>query len=554
MKKLYFSLCLVLVALTSWAATPVTIDCFDAGIQYYPAYFYSADASEMIPLWHIGLRGRGGEQILVDIVDNEKFGLTHDERLDVTRTYTAEADIVTDWSGVTLPGKTEDLFTQEGSTVQVSYSEDGKITLIVDAVCESGALYHITYTDKCEMVAEEIELDLAAAKITLENNTANSSVRNFQIIAEIPGVMSMMVCVKSNKVEGHYSMEDVISDFSDVTWYDEKGDYSVLRLCDVEMDVTADPMHEGAYDYDIHLVTKVGWGYHAKLHSTPWERPIVPIKDTAVIEANNLRMMDYRAAWGEVLFVASSPDHSLNLYARSNVQGPITEETYTLATIDLEYNYVWYWEGEQEKQAIGFDGEYTYEEKEDGRYLTGWLECNNGVHYILNLKYDRAEITRRVEMEFEDAVIEDQLNQGGFILAAEQDTCTLVLAIFSAQIEGSYTEQNLDWQTAYIIEHRNNGELEYMLQPLDAEIEIAPMAGKVDNYEVTIVMTLQAEMDKSDVVEYTMHMYAELYREEEGMTAVWDDGQTAIKRLENGAVVIVTSDGAMYRLSGARIE
>lgn len=504
----------------------------------------------MIPLWHIGLRGRGGEFIVVDIVDNDKYGLTHDEHLDPSRVYTAEYDIVTDWSGVTLPGQTEDLFELTGSTFAATYDEDGKISITIDCVCQSGAAYHITYVDKCEMVAPEIELDFSVGKITLEDNTQNPMIRNFQIIAEIPGQLSMMIAVNSSKVEGTYTMADVINDFSDVTWYDEVGDYSTMKLCDVNMEVTADLNHPGSYTYDIHVITKVGWGYHTRLYSTPWQRPVVPITDTATIVANNLRMMDYRESWGELMFLASSPDYSLNLYVRSKeAQG-----TFGDADIDFEYNYIWYWENEVEKQAIGFAGEYTYVEDEEGnRFLTGWLDCSNGVHYILNLKYDHPEPTRTEEVEFEYGIIDDQLSEGGFVIEAEDEKRLLQVIVYASQLDGLYTEQNIDWQSTFILEYRDGYLNGYPLLPLDAVIEVAQLTEEW--FDINIMMTLQAEADKSDVVEYKIYIQAEYYNAGEGIMNVGEPtATTTFKRLENGQLILQTADGACYLVTGARAK
>lgn len=549
MKRFFIILGVALMSMTSWAA-PKLIDCYDAAVDYYPAYFYSEDGQSMIPLWHIGMRGRGGEFIVVDIVDVDEYGLTHDERLNPDKVYNSVDDIVTDWSGVTLPGAKEDLFQLTGSTIVANYDEDGKISITIDCVCQSGATYHITYVDKCEMVAPEIELDFTDGKITLEDNTQTPRIRNFQIIAEIPGQLSMMVAVNSKHVEGTYTIADVIQEFSDVTWYDEEGNYSTLKMCDVSMVVTADPAHPGSYFYDIHVITKVGWGYHTKLYSTPWQRPVVPITDTVTITADNLRMMDYRESLGELMFLASSPDYSMNLYVRSQD----TQGTYGNAEIDFEYNYIWYWEGETEKQAIGFAGEYTYVEEENGdRSLTGWLECSNGVHYILDLRYDHLAPVRTEEVEFEYGSIEDQLDRGGFIIQAENNDCMLQAIVFATQLEGLYSEQDIDWQATMILEYREGYPNGYMLMPLDAEIEVVQQSE--DWYDIRITMTLQAEADKTDVAQYIVHMQAEYYNEYQGITNVSEsNGASVIKRIENGELILKTADGACYRITGARAD
>lgn len=538
-----------MIAITAEAAD-YNISCYDCTIDWYEGMWIDYDSTER-PVyngWNIILKGTQGERIIVCVLDMDDLGEIVDGR-----TYT-EADIITDWSGVTFYGQREDLNKETGIAYTQTHDEEGKLHVTIDMNGQSGNTYHVTYDEKCEAYGDIEELTFTDNQVTLINNTTAPAIRNFQIIAEIPGQMSMMVTVKSDRIEGEYTIKEVIPDFSDITWGNvNNGEYSVLKFCDVNMKVTRDPENPGAYYYDISMITKVGLGYHTVLHSKPWEKPDIEITDTKTITAHNLRMMDYRDSWGELLFVASSPEYGLNLYVRSNE----TQGTFTKDDIDFSYNYVWYVDQYGvEKQANAIDGEYTYNETKDGkRTLTGWIDCDNGVKYILDLDYIPAQPTRVVEMTNNNAILDDQRSPdgGGIIIEADGDDQYIVIGIYTPDIEGTYTEQDMDWQTTYIVERNEDYEDGYMLELLDANVTVKN-SGDGENYDVEARMTLQAEMNKDDIVEYVIFLKA--YNPIAGISAPDANGQprvTVRKIMRNGRIII-TSDDNIYNVQGAKLK
>ena len=488
------------------ADTTVNIDCYDCTTDWYEGLWVDY-GSEVTPTpvyngWNIILKGNQGEKVIVAILDMDNLGMLVDDRV------YDENDIITDWTGVTLYGQREDISEETGIKFVQTHDEDGRLNITLDMTGESGTVYHVTYVEKCQAIADVQELTFTDDQVTLYDNTASPGIRNFQVVAEIPGQVSIMVAVNSDKIEGTYTIDDVIQDFSDITWGDtQNGEYSVLKFCDVQMTVTADPEKEGAYYYDINAITKVGWAYHTVLHTNPWERPDVQVTDTMTIHSNNLRMMDYRDSWGELMFVASSPEYSINFYVYSTER----TGTFTNKEIDFPYNYVWYYEDGVEKQTKGIDGEYTYTETPQGsRFLQGWLECDNGVHYILDLRYDHPEPTRVVEITTEEAILDDQRNPegGGIILEGITENEYVLMGIYTPEIEGTYTEQNMDWETTYVIEFSDpNYPDGYMLELLDANVVVTDNHDGA-TYNVEATMTLQAEYDKTDIVQYIIHMTA----------------------------------------------
>lgn len=538
----------IMMATTANAAN-YDIACYQTDIDWYEGLWidYNAPTPFAYDGWNIILKGNQGENIIVCILDMDKKG----ELID-GRTYT-EADIVTDWSGVTLPGAREDISIETDIAYTQTHDDDGKLHVTIDMTGQSGNTYHVTYDEKCQMIGELQELQFTDAQVTLVDNTSAPAIHNFQIIAEQPGEVSIMLCVNSDKIAGNYTMRDVIADFSDITWGNTmSGEYSVLKFCDVDMKVTEDPEQEGAYYYDITVITKVGWGYHTVLHTKPWEQPDIIITETATIHADNLRMMDYRDSWGELLFVASSPEYSVNLYARS--QEP--QGTFTKYDIDFDYNYVWYTDEDGiERQTKAFNGEYTYTETPDGnRSLTGWIDCDNGVHYILDLHYDHAVTTRTVEVTSSYAILDDQRGPdgGGIIIESETDDQYILIGIYTPEIEGVYTEQDMDWQTTYIVEFNNDKDPEYMLELLDATVTVTAN-GDGETYNVEARMNMQAEMDKNDVVEYIIHLTA--YCPTAGIsTKKTDEPKTKVRKILRNGRIIIASDDNIYNTQGARLK
>lgn len=555
MKRLFSAIAvfiLTAVISTNAYAANYNIGCYDVTTDWYEGLWYDSHAATptVYDGWNIILKGNQGENIIVCILDMDKAGEIIDGR-----TYT-EADIVTDWSGVTRPGSREDLCQDTGIAYTQTHDEDGKLHIVLDMTGMSGNTYHVTYDEKCEAVGGIQELQFTDEHVSLIDNTGAPMIQNFQIIAEIPGTLSMMVGVKSTQVAGEYTINDIIPDYSDVTWGNaESGEYSVLKFCDLNMTVTEDPEMEGAYYYDITVVTKLGYGYHTVLHSKPWTKPDIEITETKTIHAYNLRMMDYREAWGELLFVASSEEYGLNLYTRSTK----TQGTFTNKDIDFQYNYIWYYdESGAEKQTTAIDGEYTYTEDANGnRSLTGWLDCMNGVKYILDLHYTPAEPTRTVELTGVDGILEDLRGPdgGGIIIQGETDSQYILIGIYTPEVEGTYTEQNMDWQTTYIVENINSDEEDYyMLELLDANVVVTD-AGDNEYYDIEARMTMQAEMDKSDVVEYIIHMKAYCPHEPSGIRAVKDVKEIAKVRkfMRNGRIILVNGDD-IYNAAGARLK
>lgn len=532
-------------------ASNYDIVCYDHTADWYEGLWVDYDSpAAQKPVyngWNIIMKGNQGENIIVCILDMDKNGELVDGR-----EYT-EADIITDWTGVTLYGKREDISEETGIVYCQTHDAQGKLHATFSMTGQSGNTYNVTYDENCQAVGDVQELQFTDGQVTLIDNTFVPAAGNFQVVAEIPGEVSMMVCVKSNKMAGTYTMADLIADYSDITWGDaNSGEYSVLKFCDMQMTVTADPEKEGAYYYDINVVTKVGWAYHTMLHTTPWERPDIEITETAEIHSSNLRMMDFREAWGELLFVASSADYSVNLYARSAG----TQGTYTNEDIDFPYNFVWYYEDGVEKQTKGIDGEYTYTESADGtRSLTGWLDCDNGVHYILDLHYGHAAFTRQVEIDAEYAVIDDQIGPdgGGIMIEAEGENQYVLIGIYTPEIEGTYTEQDMDWQTTYIVEFDNPDYEEYMLELLDANVTVSKNPDG-ETYNVEARMALQAEMNKDDIVEYVIHMTTA-----EATTRVKDlEGSDArkskVRKLMRNGRVVILENGNVYDTYGIKLK
>lgn len=552
MKKI-LSLFLVIIATCMMAsnanAANYNISCYDCTQDWYEGLWidYGSTERPVYDGWNIILKGRQGEKVIVCILDMDKKGELVDGR-----TYT-EADIVTDWSGVTFYGQMEDLNQDTGISYTQTHDADGKLHVILDMKGRSGNIYHVTYDEACQMIGDVQELQFTDDQVTLIDNTGSPAIHNFQIIGEIPGQVSMMIAVNSTKIAGEYTISDVIPDFSDITWGDtNNGEYSVLKFCEMNMKVTEDPELAGAYYYDITVITKVGWGYHTVLHSKPWEKPDVIITETKEIKASNLRMMDYRDAWGELLFIASSPEYSLNLYARSKEP----QGTFTNKDIDFEYNFVWYYEDGVEKQTKAIDGEYTYAEDANGdRSLTGWIDCDNGVKYILDLRYNHANPTRAEEVTIEEGLLEDKrtVEGGGIIIQGETEAQYIVIGIYTPEIEGVYTEQDMDWQTTYIVEFDEMSGEPYVLELLDADVVVTK--GQDGYYNVEARMTMQAEMNKNDIVEYTIHMPA-YNPTEDGIINIQNDAtsQTKVRKFLRNGRIIIAADDNLFNTQGARLK
>lgn len=537
-----------MVMATNANATEYNISCFDCTNDWYEGLWidYSVEGPDrpVYDGWNIIMKGRGGENVIVCILDRDKAGKLVDGK-----TYD-EAYIVTDWSGVTRYGYREDLSEETGITYVQTHDEDGKLHVKLNMTGQTGDVYHVTYDESCQALVEVQELMFTDDQVELMDNTTSPSIANFQIIGEIPGEVSIMVAVNSDHMVGHYTMDDLIYDFSDVTWGDvNNGEYSVLKFCDLSMDVTADPELPGAYYYDITVITKVGWEYHTVLHSTPWVKPDVEITETKTIHANNLRMMDYREAWGELLFVASSPEYALNLYAYSKEP----QGTFSGDAIDYRYNYVWYWENGVEKQATAIDGEYTYAEDAEGnRSLTGWIDCTNGVHYILDLRFNHANATRAEELTIDTAIINDSTNNpegGGIVIEAVGENQYIVIGIYTPEIAGIYTEQDMDWQVTYIVEtDKANGE--YLLELLDANVVVED-SGDGENYNIEARMTMQAEMNKNDVVEYVLHMSAWNPTDIKNVTS---EPRVKVRKIVRNGRVVLDANGDVFNAAGARLK
>lgn len=552
MKKIYtllFAIIMTIAMASTVSAANYDINCYDCTTDWYEALWINFDSpkQEAYNGWNIILKGNQGEKVIVCILDMDNKG----ELID-GRTYT-EADIITDWTGVTFYGEQEDLCQETGIAYCQTHDEDGKLHVTIDMTGKSGDTYHVTYNEKCEAIGQTQQLSFTDDQVSLFDNTSAPAIRNFQIIGEIPGEMSMMICVKSDHLVGEYTINDVIPDFSDITWGDsQNGEYSVLKFCDIDMKVTEDPEKEGAYYFDINIITKVGYAYHTVLHYKPWTKPDIEITETETITSNNLRMMDYRDTWGELLFVASSPEHSLNLYVHSQEpQGHFTKND-----IDLDYNLVWYFDEDGvEKLTTAIDGDYTYTETPDGdRSLTGWIDCANGVKYILDLKYIRSEATRTVELTDFQGVLEDQRGPdgGGIIIQGESDNQYILIGIYTPEIEGVYTEQNMDWQTTYIVEF-DKGDGEYMLELLDAKVVVTD-SGDGENYNIDAHMTMQAEMDKNDIVEYVISMTA--YCPTAGISNIEKSEQpkAKVRKVMRNGRIILTSGDDIFNAQGARLK
>lgn len=548
----FFSLCfaaiLSVVMITKTNAAEYNISCYDCTTDWYEGLWIDYDSPELTVYngWNIILKGTQGENIVVCVLDMDNAG----ELID-GRTYTG-ADIVTDWSGVTLYGRSEDLSTASGITYVQTHDEAGKLHVAINMTGKSGNTYNVTYDEKCEMIGDIQELQFTDDQVTLVDNTNAPAIRTFQIIAEIPGEMSMMVCVNSSHLVGEYTINDVLQDYSDITWGNViSGEYSVLKFCDLDMKVTADPEKPGAYYYDITVVTKVGWAYHTVLHSKPWEKPDIDIIDTKTITASNLRMMDYRDTWGELLFIASSPEYGLNLYVYSDEP----QGTFTSENIDFNYNYVWYYDEDGvERQTTAIDGEYTYTETPDGnRSLIGWIDCTNGVKYILDLHYDHATPTRVETVTIPQAVLEDQRGPdgGGIIIQGETTEQYVLIGIYTPEIEGSYTEQDMDWQTTYIVEFGDDGK-ESVLELLDANVTVAD-SGDGKNYNIEARMTMQAEMDKTDIVEYIIDMTAYCPT---GINNIENNAapKAKVRKIMRNGRIIIVSDDNLYNTQGVRLK
>lgn len=556
MKRLRTLLIAVFTVMTmaiNASATNYDINCYDCTQDWYEGLWidYGSPNKDVYNGWNIILKGNQGENIIVCILDMDKKGELVDGRA-----YT-EADIITDWTGVALYGHREDLSQETDITYTQTHDEEGKLHVVFDMKGQSGNTYHVVYDESCQMVGELQELQFADSQVNLTDNTKAPAISNFQVIAEIPGVMSMMVGVRSDKVAGEYTINDIIPDYTDITWGNsQSGEYSVLKFCSLDMKVTEDPEMEGAYYYDITVITKVGYAYHTVLHTTPWIKPDIDITETKTIHAANLRMMDFRKTFGELLFIASSEDYGLNLYAYSeHPQG-----TFTNKDIDFEANYVWYYDEEGvERQTTAIDGEYTYTEDANGnRALTGWIDCRNGVKYILDLYYNAAQPTRTETLTLTDAVLEDQRGPdgGGIIIQAETERQYILIGIYTPEIEGIYTEQDMDWQTTYIIENIDKDEEEYyMLELLDATVSVED-SGDGENYNIEARLTMQAEMDKTDVVDYIIHMTAYCPTGIRGVKGVKDDvlSHAKVRKvLRNGRILLVNGDD-IFNTSGARLK
>lgn len=556
MKKRLLALAVIIMTtvMSAKASENYSISCYDCTTDWYEGLWIDYSSPQPYTVydgWNIILKGNQGENIIVCILDMDRKGEIVDGR-----TYT-EADIITDWSGVTMPGSyREDLSQETGIAYTQTHDEDGNLQVTIDMTGESGNTYHVTYSEKCEAIGAVQELTFTDNQVKLMDNTKAPLISNFQIIAEIPGQVSMMIGVNATQLEGEYTISDIIPDYSDITWGNtESGEYSVLKFCDVDMKVTPDPQREGAYYYDITVITKLGYAYHTVLHSTPWTKPDIEITETKTIHAANLRMMDYRDAWGQLLFVASSEDYGLNLYAYSKE----SQGTFTNRDIDFEYNYVWYYDEEGvERQATAIDGEYTYTEDADGnRSLTGWIDCTNGVKYILDLYYHRADPSRVVTLEGVDGVLEDERSPdgGGIIIQGETESQYILIGIYTPEVEGTYTEQDMDWQTTYIVENTDMGEEDYyMLELLDANVVVTD-SGDGENYDVEARMTMQAEQNKNDVVEYIIHMKAYCPHTPSGISSMQNTHpRVKVRKVMRNGRIILTNGQDIYNAEGARLK
>lgn len=522
------------------AATNIV--CYDYAMDFYPELWVDYSTSTTYSGWNIILKGTQGEKVIVAVLDRENAGSLVDGK-----DYTEES-IITDWSGVTMPGTREDLLADEQTLFRVTHDENGGLHILLEASGMSGTKYHVAYDERaCEAYNGTTELTFTDEQVTLFDNTRSAD-KNFAFEANA-GNVRIIALIESDVIVGTYTLEDTRDGFTDITFFDEQGNYQVNRLCSFLMEVVEDESHPGTYLADLSMITKSGYGYTTTLRLAPWKRPYTPIHDTATIEAHNLRMMDFREAWGELMFNASCPDYSLNLYVRSET----TAGTWTEDDIDFEYNLIWYTGADgREVQATGFDGEYTYTENADGsRSLTGWLDCDDGVHYILQLSYEHPEPTRIETVTLDNGVMEDARGDGsgGIVMMAYDDKRYILLSIYTDEIAGTYTEQSMDWQNTYIVELTDDGE-ESLLELLDGEVTVTAISDT--EYRVEGVMTFQEEMNKESIVEYRLTMLTRLGGEDQAVETVEQGRVDARKILRNGSLYIY-QNGEIFDLLGRKL-
>ena len=131
MKKIYtllFAIIMTIAMASTVSAANYDINCYDCTTDWYEALWINFDSpkQEAYNGWNIILKGNQGEKVIVCILDMDTKG----ELID-GRTYT-EADIITDWTGVTFYGEQEDLCQETGIAYCQTHDEDGKLHVTID--------------------------------------------------------------------------------------------------------------------------------------------------------------------------------------------------------------------------------------------------------------------------------------------------------------------------------------------------------------------------------------------------------------------------------------
>lgn len=350
----------------------------------------------------------------------------------------------------------------------------------------------------------------------------------------------------ATSLAGEYTWADVVETYTGMNLYSNGSPVGTVRFCDIAATITENV--QGGYDCVFHLIGKDGNGYDGTICYTPLS---VVTTDTVAIEAINLEF-GYNAATAgdmQIKFAASTNTYDISLWVFGDTV--CGEWSFANGDFDRDFCRVRYKKNGQTVAPRVFDGEISCVQLEDSSFLlTGWVDCEDAVHYTLRLTqpFIPAIKTREESLTVNNAVLEDYAESlGGFLLGG-YDTNGEDYAqvfIFSDSYTGTFTAEDMSDEytiVAYDLNPTTQVCTEmFLLRGASVTIR------EEDGYLVLDgKLLMQGSNHKDDVPEFTLHMRAP--KPGQGMI---DTRETvgAHKYLREGAVYI-EKNGKTYNILG----
>jgi len=263
--------------------------------------------------------------------------------------------------------------------------------------------------------------------------------------------------------------------------------------------------------------------------------PVLIPNDTIVIEANQGVFWD--DATVEMGYWQAALDDGIHVLSISNIESDQADGIYTINDLDPDYTY---YVDYTTFDTISFiDGEVIITlYAEDSVLIEGQLIGDDYNLYVINLLYWEPKPLNDVMLQNDGAMIDDGLVSEGLlgIYATDEKTYSLILALFTDNIEGDWTEEDI-YGPYSMISDGYNGWLIYSL-------ELSVKQNEDGSYTATgWILCYNNTM---------YHLDFQIPASSEGIENVLT-GEKAAKFIQNGQLII-RKNGVHYNAAGQKLR